>query len=221
MASILLVFLIINAWTSLVISNDVHAAENFHRSHTVQLTHMTTKKKSKPTWSDVKSKLSDFDRAGLLGIVHDLYSSCKDNQTFLHTRFGLSEDVLKAYKITIDRWLWPDLSRNQDTSVAKAKKAIADYKKAIGQSEGLAELMVFYCERAVGFSNDVGLEDDGYYDALVRMFEQALKVITVLPDTQLEPFLDRLENVRAAGQDIGWGVGDDMNMLLSEYGVND
>ena len=44
--------------------------------------------------------------------------------------------------------------KNQDTSVTKAKKAISDYKKAIGQSEGLAELMVFYCERAAGFSNE-------------------------------------------------------------------
>lgn len=41
-----------------------------------------------------------------------------------------------------------DVSKNQDLSVAKAKKAIAAYKKAVGQPEGLAELMVFFCERA-------------------------------------------------------------------------
>jgi len=89
--------------------------------------------------------------------VPDQYSkpvSCKDNQTFLHARFGLGDDVLKPYKTTIDRWLWPDMFKNQDTSVSKAKKAISDYKKAIGQPEGLAELMVIYCERAAGFSDD-------------------------------------------------------------------
>jgi len=43
-------------------------------------------------------------------------------------------------------------------------------KKAIGQAEGLAELMVFYCEWATGFSNDVGLQDEGYFDALLRMW---------------------------------------------------
>lgn len=40
--------------------------------------------------------------------------------------------------------------KNQDTSVAKAMKAIADYKKASTSADGLAELMVFYCERASG-----------------------------------------------------------------------
>ena len=110
-------------------------------------------KKNTPRWSDVKTKLVDFDRAGLLGLLQDLYAANKDNQAFLHARLSLGDDVLKPYKTIIDRWLWPDMFKNQDTSVAKAKKPIADYKKAIGQAEGLAELMVFYCERAAGFSN--------------------------------------------------------------------
>jgi hypothetical protein len=70
--------------------------------------------------------------------------------------------------------------KNQDTSVAKAKKAIADYKKAVGQTGWAGGLEVFYCERAAGFSSDVGLQDEGYFDALVRMFAQALKTIDAL-----------------------------------------
>jgi hypothetical protein len=111
--------------------------------------------RSQPTWTDVKAKLADFDRAALLGLIQSLYTAHKDNQTFLHARFGLGEDVLEPYKKTIDRWLWPDLFRKQDTSVSQAKRAISDYKKAVGDSEGLAELMVFYCQRAAGFCSDV------------------------------------------------------------------
>ena len=92
--------------------------------------------------------------------------------------------VLKPYKETLDRWLWPDVLRNQDTSVVKAKQAISSYKKAIGDSVGLAELMVFYCERAAGFCCDVGYPDDSYFNALVRMFEQVLEIIArYLPET--------------------------------------
>ena len=133
-----------------------------------------------PTWSDVKARLVDFDRTGLIGLVQDLYAASRDNQAFLHARFALGDDVLKPYKATIDRWLWPDFFKKQDTSVAKAKKAIADYRQAIGLPEGLAELMVFYCERAAGFSLEVGLQDEGYFDALIRMFAQALKTIDAL-----------------------------------------
>ena len=110
---------------------------------------MSVSSRSKPSWSDVKARLQDVDRAGLLALMQDLYASSKDNQVFLHTRFALGDDVLKPYKQTIDRWLWPDVFKQQDTSVAKAKKAIADYKKAVGQPGDLAELTVYFCERAV------------------------------------------------------------------------
>lgn len=129
--------------------------------------------------------------------------------------------MLKPYKAIIDRWLWPDVFKNQGTSIAKAKKPIADYKKAIGQAQGLAELMVFYCERATGFSNDVGLQDEGYFDALVRMFEQALKAIASLADAQRQQLWDRLDAVRRTCHNFGYGVGDEMDDLLAEYGADD
>ncbi len=177
-------------------------------------------KKSAPGWSDVKARLGDFDRAALVGLVQDLYAASKDNQAFLNARFALGGDVLKPYKATIDRWLWPDVFKNQDTSVAKAKKAISDYKKAIGQPEGLAELMVFYCERAAGFSNDVGLQDEGYFDALVRMFGQALKTIDGLPQDCKPALMARLDAVRHISHNFGYGVGDDIDDLLAEFGFD-
>ena len=94
--------------------------------------------KSHPTWAGVKAKLADLDRAALLGLIQSLYSAHQDNQRFLHSRFGLGGDVLEPYKKIIDRWLWPDVLRNQDTSVSQAKRAISDYKKAVGDHEGVA-----------------------------------------------------------------------------------
>lgn len=173
--------------------------------------------RSKPSWSAVKARLADLDRAGLIGLIQDLYAASRDNQAFLNARFGLGDDVLKTYKATIDRWLWPDVFKNQDTSVAKAKKAIADYKKAIGQPEGLVELAVFFCERAVGFSNDVGLQDEAYFDALVRMFGQALKDADALREDRRGALVARLSVVRHLGHNLGYGVGDDMDDLLARY----
>jgi len=69
-------------------------------------------------------------------------------------------------------------------SVSKAKKAISDYKKALGQPDGLAELTVFYCEEVFVFLASCGMDDEGFHDALVRMFEQALKYVLALPKAQ-------------------------------------
>src|SRR5260370_20258917 len=173
--------------------------------------------KSHPKWNDVKAKLASFDRAGLLGLVQDLYAAHPDNRTFLHTRFGLGEDVLEPYKQTIDRWLWPDAFRKQDTSVAKAKQAISDYKKAVGDPTGRAELMAFYCEQASGFASDLGYQDESYFDALVRMFEQAVVTANTLPTDTRDALIARLDKVRSMSHKCGYGVGDDMDSILAKY----
>jgi hypothetical protein len=106
--------------------------------------------------------------------------------------------------------------RKQDSSVARAKQAISDYKKAVGDPAGLAELMVFYCERAAGFCTDIGSDDEGFFDALVRMFERALKLTNTLPESGRVDLVNRLlDAVRQISHKIGYGVGDDLDFLLS------
>ena len=177
---------------------------------------MIKQSKSQPKWTDVKAKLASLDRAGLLGLVQDLYVAHPDNRTFLHTRFGLGEDVLEPYKQTIDRWLWPDAFRKQDTSVAKAKQAISNYKKAVGDPAGLAELMVFYCEQASGFASDLGYQDESYFNALVRMFEQSVAAANTLPTDTRDALIARLDRVRSMSHKCGYGVGDHMDSILAK-----
>lgn len=174
--------------------------------------------KTKPNWNDIKSKLADLDRVGLLGLVQDMYTASSDNKTFLHARFGLGEDPLESYKDVIICWINPQDYRSP-ISVSKAQKAISDYKKALGQPESLAELTVFYCEEVLKFLAGCGVDDEGFYDALVRMFEQALKYVLALPKAQQIAFLVRLDHVRHLGQEVGWGVGEDFDHFWSEAGL--
>jgi hypothetical protein len=81
--------------------------------------------------------------------------------------------------------------------------------------------MVFYCECAAGFSDSVGYEDGVYFDALMSMFEQALKLSATLPVDQRDVLLDRLDDVRRISNDFGYGLGDGMNTLFAKHGVDD
>jgi hypothetical protein len=173
--------------------------------------------RSKPTWADVKTNLASFDRAALLGLLEDLYAADEGSRAFFHARFGLGEDPLQPYKKTIDRCLWPDVFRGQQTSVSRAKREITKYKKALGDRAGVAELMVFYCERAAGFCQEVDHRDTAYFDALARMFGHALKATASLTGNIQNGFLARLDHVRSIGRQIGNGVGEDMDILLAEF----
>ena len=112
---------------------------------------MAKNKSASPSWADVMASLLKFDRAGLQGIIQDLYVTSKDNRAFLHARFGLGSDPLGPYKATISRWINPDLMKGEPVSISKAKRAIADYEMAVGRPEGLAELAIFFCEAAFSF----------------------------------------------------------------------
>jgi hypothetical protein len=63
----------------------------------------------------------------------------------------------------------------------------------------------------------VGYQDDGYFDALVRMFDQALKIIAQLSASDRNPLIARLDRVRIISHNFGYGVGDDMDSLLAKY----
>jgi hypothetical protein len=179
------------------------------------------RQKSKPSWSDIKNKLADFDRAGLMQLVADLYAFSKDNQTFMHARFSLVANPLDDYKKRISLALAPDLSRrNANPSVATAKKSISEYTKAVGNPPGILELRVFWCETAVEFSLEYGYADIGYLEALLRQYRDACQVLPDIPEPQLTEFIERMQCVRDDAAQIGYGVFDEMSDLLEDVLVN-
>jgi hypothetical protein len=174
------------------------------------------RKNTSPTWNDVKTALLDFDRAGLRGLVQDLYTASKDNQAFLHARLGLGHDQLRPFKASISKWISPDLMKGQPISVSKAKKAIADYKKAIGRPEGMAELSIFYCEEAFGLLESCSFDDEKYLAALIHMYGRSLEIVSSLPPAERSTYFERLGRLRSRGRNAGWVVEEEFNSLWYE-----
>lgn len=178
-------------------------------------------KSAPPTWADVRAFLFKFDRPGLQGLIQDLYAASKDNQAFLHARFGLGSDQLKPYKATISRWINPDLMKNQAVSVSKAKKAIADYEKAIGRPEGLAELSVFFCEEAFTFVEECSFGDERYFIALIRMYARSVNFVLGLPLAERRAYVERLGKLRSRSKHLGWGVDGAFNDIWYDADFDD
>lgn len=59
---------------------------------------------------------------------------------------------------------------------------------------------------------DSGINDEAYYSALVRMFEQGLTVATEFPAADRNEMLERLA-VRRTLRGLGWGVSDALNVI--------
>lgn len=166
-------------------------------------------------WSTVKTRLNDFDRKGLLADPGALWLS-KDNQSFLHARFSLGVDPLDVYKRRIYAALFPPFEK--PVRVADARKAIAEYRKAIRLPEGLLELHVFWCATACQFSMEFGYADEAYFDSLLRQFEAALGLLPSADSSLRDAAIARLLAVRDE-MDVGYGVQDEMDWRLEQAGA--
>jgi hypothetical protein len=178
-------------------------------------------KSTSTSWKAVKAALQSFDRAGLVGLVQDLYGVDKVNKAFLHDRLGLGSDQLAPYKAIISRWICPNLVKSQSISISKAKKAIADYQKAIGEPAGLAELSIFYCEEAFSLLESCVFEDERYFLALIRVYDRAVKRVLDLPVAERHGYAKRLGNLRSRARPIGWGIDDELNNIWYEAGLDE
>jgi hypothetical protein len=163
---------------------------------------------SKPTWSSVKAAISGMEKKQLIALVSDLYRLSKDNQAFLHARFGVGDDTLDPYKKTIEACMYPDVYRNKPVRISRAKQAIAAYAKAVGDPRGEAELMTFFVERGNSFTLDFGDIDGAFYDALNLMYSRAIDKVLSLPEEERYEFQSRLKAIMTSSSSIGWGYHD-------------
>jgi hypothetical protein len=172
---------------------------------------MKKKKTKKLGWIDLKKAVIKFDHSQLVDIVKDLFQLSEENKTFLYARCLDGSESLKRYKKVILNCLYPDVMDEKDFfDFDRADKAINDYVKATADDEGSADLMIYYVECGNKFTLDYGDVDEFFYDALIEMFERAIKIVTKIPEKRQRPFRKRLEKIMKSSDGIGWGYHDDL-----------
>ena len=168
------------------------------------------------TWSDVKKTISNFGHTELLNLITDLYHLSSDNKNFLQTRFSLVEDPLSPYKKIIKDCLYPDVMHDKPLSIAKAKKAISQYEKAIGETKGLVELMIYFVECGNSFTVDYGDINEDFYLALFRMYDKAIDTLFSLDEDTIQAYQPLFRKIMESSSGIGWGYHDDLCDLYYE-----
>lgn len=167
---------------------------------------LSKKKSEKVSWKAVKEALERVDRKGLLSLVQELYSLCSENQTFILTRYGLI-DELRPYKETIRECVYPE--GDQPIRLGEARKAIGQYKKAVGEPEGLLELAVYYVECGTDCTMEYGDIDEGFYESMESMLDHAAALLRRVEPEVRERYRPRFQALidKTLGK-IGWGYGD-------------
>jgi hypothetical protein len=161
-----------------------------------------------PSWSDLKESIASLGTSGLIQLIASLYKLSKGNRDFLHARFSIGDDPIAPYKKVIEDCMFPDVMKDKPIEISTAKKAINEYSQAVGDAKGEAELMTYFVECGNKFTVEFGDINEGFYDALLRMYHRAIKKVLTLPDEEQREFRERLRTIMMTSDGIGWGYHD-------------
>lgn len=155
--------------------------------------------------TDIKKELKKLDKDKLIDLVADLYKNNKSVKEFLDFYVNPDErQLLEKYKEKVFVAFYP--KRGYNYNLKDGKKAISDFKK-LGTSIGLlADLMLFYVETGVQFTNDFGDINEAFYNSLATTFVDSLTLMR--KENLLDNFEDRVEKVVDDTNGIGWGFHD-------------
>ena len=170
-------------------------------------------------WFDLKKNLQKTDKGELINLIRDLYRLSEENRRYLLAGCmdtKAEPGILEAYKEIIKNEFFPEKGYGT-LRYSVAEKAIDSYYKASGDFEGKMELMFFYVENGVDFTNKYGDIDEKFYDKIGGMLEKFCTLLKTLGGRPLYPrFKKRLFDIRKKTKTIGWGFGDEVNFRVKD-----
>ncbi len=155
--------------------------------------------------TDIKKELKKLDRDKLIELIADLYKKNKSVKEFFDFYVNPNEsELFEKYRDKVFEAFYP--KRGYNYKLRDGKQAISDFKKLGPSTDLLAELMLFYVETGVHFTNDFGDINLTFYKSLATTFVDCLTLMR--KENLLDKFEDRVGKVVFATNEIGWGFHD-------------
>jgi hypothetical protein len=165
----------------------------------------------------LKTFLDTQTKESLVKLILDLFKRSAEARNFfslLVDPANADRQLVEETKHAIDNEFFPERGEAR-MSLAAARKAISDYKKMPHSVEGLAEVMAYYVEVGVAFTNTYGDINEAFYNSIASMYDSFLKYIT-------QNGLEALYKARALAivtktSEIGWGFHDELSEMYGIY----
>lgn len=169
---------------------------------------------------EIKKVLKGYNPEALVSIIADCYKLSKETKNYIHVLLKPEEAIEALYdesKQKIEEEFFPQRGYAK-LRLAVAKKAISDFKKLSNDELLTIDLMIYYVELGVDFTNEYGDISEPFYNSMISMYDNVLKMISGNELLFLK-LKERLERIVTKTSGIGWGFHDDLSFLYSEMEV--
>jgi len=164
--------------------------------------------------TDIKKELKKLDKNKIIDLVADLYKKNKSVKEFFDFYVNPDErELFNKYRDKVFEAFYP--KRGYSYKLKDGKQAISDFKKLGPSSDLLADLMLFYVETGVKFTNDYGDIDEGFYSSMEKTY---VAVLTLMEkENLLDKFAGRASKVVISTSGMGWGFHDYLCDIHSQF----
>jgi len=163
------------------------------------------------TNTQIKKTIKDCEREECVEIILEMVDACLQAREFLTLRFTDNKgDILEKYKQKVRHEFYPSNGGFGKMRLKEAKKAISDFKKMCADKVMGIEIMLYYVENCIEFTNDYGDISETFYNSAASVYAQVVKEINVAGQATHEKYADRLKACVDDTSGIGWGFHDEL-----------
>ena len=166
--------------------------------------------------NDLKRKLKDSTKEDLIKEIVDLYKKNSFVKDYYITKYDdeNSISVLIKYKEIIEDEFLPEYGFGKGR-LSVVKKAISDFKKLSQDKTQVADLMIFYVETGVSYTECYGDIDEPFYLSMESVYERAVKFM--FQNSLEKKFRKRCLKIVEDTANMGWGFHDQLSDIYNEY----
>lgn len=159
---------------------------------------------------ELRKELESFDKKKLVDLIFYLYDKNKSVKEYLDYYISPDEKAtLQIYKVKVREAFYP--KRGFGYKIANGKKAISDFRKLKPTVDSLIDLLIYFVECGVEFTNDYGDIAEGFYSSIEGVYYDAMKLID--KNGLHDNYKIRAHEILKETVNIGWGFHD----TLSDY----
>lgn len=169
----------------------------------------------KLTLRELKQHLKDKSHAELINDIAALFTRFDAVKEYygLQLQGSYSQELLDKYKAVVRHEFFPARGHG-NARLSIARRAITDYKKVSDSAEGLIDLMLFYVEMGVQFTNTYGDINEAFYNSMESVYDQATKLIA--KHNLRDQFERRCQTIVKNSRSTGWGFHDTLSEIYDE-----
>lgn len=168
---------------------------------------------------ELKKQLKTYKVEELISIIVDCYKSSDDVKKYIHVMLdpeSAENQLFDEARINISRQFYPERGEPK-LKLAEAKKAISEFNRLCSNPVRTFDLMIYYVELGVEFTNDYGDIDEPFYNSMESMYQNVVNKIRAAKDPGLYSlYRDRLNAIVVNTDGIGWGFHDQLDGMFFE-----